>query len=174
MEVEVGRDGDGNGHNENHSDEEGGMLMRVGWSAGAFATSSLALAEPAHAGDKQKELEFTLDGIIDTAAPCVSTLGISGLTGVATAMTVKAVARSTMYALGGIAILLQCLQYKGFITINWEEMEKQGKALLDINNDGQTNADDFKFLHRKALSVLSTGLPSAAGFYAGFTLGLKL
>lgn len=55
-----------------------------------------------------------------------------------------------------VRVVFQCLSYKGFLTVHWEEMERQGKAMLDFDKDGKTDSDDMKFLYRKGMGIVAT------------------
>eukprot|EP00959_Pyramimonas_sp_CCMP1952_P289159 6047395-Pyramimonas_sp.AAC.1 len=51
------------------------------------------------------------------------------------------------------------LAYKGFVTINWDEMEKQGKALMDFNKDGSMDKSDFKYVLNNLTKIAGTVQP---------------
>eukprot|EP00240_Pyramimonas_obovata_P013454 CAMPEP_0118936036 /NCGR_PEP_ID=MMETSP1169-20130426/15974_1 /TAXON_ID=36882 /ORGANISM="Pyramimonas obovata, Strain CCMP722" /LENGTH=226 /DNA_ID=CAMNT_0006879133 /DNA_START=70 /DNA_END=747 /DNA_ORIENTATION=+ len=168
-----GRGGGGDGKGNNGDNEDPNYRRRTLLTSLVCGGSMLSLVKSAHAADAKGDLEGMIDKFVDTAAPYASTMGISGIVGFAIAAAGKNIAKGLVTVIGVFLIVEQALAYKGFITINWNEMERQGKALLDINKDGVMDKDDAKFLLKNLVKIAGTGLPSAAGFYAGFLLGLK-
>jgi len=74
---------------------------------------------------------------------------------------------------GSMFICLQFLAYKGYITIVWKKWVDTAQEAADLNNDGKVDAADLKAAFSGLMKVLKYGLPSSAGFTAGFVLGLK-
>lgn len=100
-------------------------------------------------------------------------LTTSGLFGACSAYALKTVGKKAAAAVGFGFIALQALSYYGIVTVNWLKIEQKAIQSLDQNNDGKLDASDLKVASNNVLAILSKGVPSSAGFVAGFYAGLK-
>jgi hypothetical protein len=46
---------------------------------------------------------------------------------------------------GGVFILIQSLQYSGYIDVNYNGIQKDIEGLLDVNGDGEFDLKDVEF-----------------------------
>ena len=93
-------------------------------------------------------------------------LGFGGVAGAVVGYTAKKVTKLVALILGGLFIIIQFLVYQGYLTVDWDAVEKSAQGIWQ-GPDGSTLAD-------RAWSMLRTQLPFGAGFAAGFALGFKM
>eukprot|EP00238_Polyblepharides_amylifera_P002993 CAMPEP_0196589644 /NCGR_PEP_ID=MMETSP1081-20130531/64167_1 /TAXON_ID=36882 /ORGANISM="Pyramimonas amylifera, Strain CCMP720" /LENGTH=203 /DNA_ID=CAMNT_0041912499 /DNA_START=155 /DNA_END=766 /DNA_ORIENTATION=+ len=163
----------GNDNLGNEGEEPDNLNVKLIYVSFVSVLASTMVTMPAQACEAKEKVQEYLDQMIDFVAPHASTLGISGIMGYVSALAVKTTSRWLAVSAGFVFIFLQMLSYKGFVTMNWEEMERQGKSLLDFNGDGVTDTNDAKVLYKRGLRILSSALPSVSGFYTGFFIGIK-
>lgn len=70
-------------------------------------------------------------------------------------------------------MVLQGLAYKGFIDVNWKEVEKSVVDAVDTDNDGQITEKDLRRYWDKIKTILTNNIPDASGFGLGFMFGLR-
>eukprot|EP00922_Rhytidocystis_sp_ex-Travisia-forbesii_P055439 GHVS01082088.1.p1 GENE.GHVS01082088.1~~GHVS01082088.1.p1 ORF type:complete len:192 (-),score=88.85 GHVS01082088.1:218-727(-) len=93
--------------------------------------------------------------------------------GFASGMAARQALKVTAILCGMGFMSLQMLSYYGYVHVNWRRVESDVQNALDLNRDGQIDAEDFHLLKDKFMKVVTWGLPSAAGFGTGFVLGLR-
>jgi uncharacterized membrane protein (Fun14 family) len=76
-------------------------------------------------------------------------------------------------AVGGVFITVQTLAYNGYVSVNYEKLQKDVEGHLDLNHDGKIDQEDLKIAFDKAQSVLGYHMPTGGGFSAGLLLGLR-
>jgi uncharacterized membrane protein (Fun14 family) len=59
-------------------------------------------------------------------------------------MAVKKVSRAAATLVGGSFLVLQLLAYKGYITVHWEKVAADFKAVFDRDGDGKVDAVFWK------------------------------
>lgn len=118
-------------------------------------------------------LESLTDTLVAMAGPIVANLGFSGMLGYAAAYALKTVGKMLAVFVGMIFLLLQGMQYMGYISMNWAKIHTDVIKTLDQNNDGKLDAQDLKIASNNLLPILAQGVPSVTGFAAGFYLGIK-
>mmetsp|Transcript_29352 Transcript_29352/g.71541 ORF Transcript_29352/g.71541 Transcript_29352/m.71541 type:complete len:116 (-) Transcript_29352:229-576(-) len=96
-----------------------------------------------------------------------------GLMGACAGYATKQVAKQVAYAIGLFFIGVQVLAYNDVIKIPYSDLSKKFQKTLDLNDDDKLDADDLIIVWNKVKKVLAHGLPNAAGFAAGFALGLR-
>ncbi|CAJ1352867.1 unnamed protein product [Effrenium voratum] len=75
---------------------------------------------------------------------------------------------------GTLFLLQQALAYQGYVTVNWEKVEKDMTAVLDLNKDGKFDAADVNTGYMKVLKVCENNTAGlSGGFAAGFLLGVR-
>lgn len=112
-------------------------------------------------------------GILDLDNISPKDVSVSSTFGACVGVAAKKLTKDAMYGVGIAFMGLQTLSYLGYISINWGKVEKDIAKAVDQNGDGQLDREDLKILLKKFLNVMKTGLPNAAGFTAGFALGVK-
>eukprot|EP00899_Mesostigma_viride_P027393 jgi/Mesvir1/7839/Mv25287-RA.1 len=101
--------------------------------------------------------------------PVVVNLGVSGVAGFISAKFLKSIGRMIMMGLGLMLLLVQVMTYYGWISVNWAKVNEQFMQYMHVRG----GVRQFNSLFERTTALLSTGLPSVAGFYAGFMAGIK-
>lgn len=103
----------------------------------------------------------------------VKDVSVSTGFGACVGVAAKKLTKDAMYGLGLGFMALQTLSYLGYVSINWGKVEKDITKAIDQNGDGKLDKEDITVLAKKFMDVMKRGLPNAAGFTAGFALGVK-
>ncbi|GMH42340.1 hypothetical protein BSKO_10259 [Bryopsis sp. KO-2023] len=120
------------------------------------------------------KISKTTDALVEMGAPIVNNLGFSGVAGLSVAIAIKVVGSVVAVVLGLGFVALQVLSYYGIIDIKWKVLEDNLVEALDVSGDGKVDKEDAKIILDNGLRLLSQGVPSVAGFCAGFLLGIKI
>ncbi|KAG2774658.1 hypothetical protein JG687_00012790 [Phytophthora cactorum] len=132
----------------------------------------LAAAEgPSGSGDPKKKND-PVEQIIDVVLSNCGELTLAGGLGFCSGYALKQVGKAAAVAVGIVFIMAQTAAYNGYIDIKWGKVQKDMVAKVDPNGDGKIDGDDVKLWYRKLLKIMTTNLPSSAGFSSGFALGI--
>eukprot|EP00600_Ochromonadales_sp_CCMP1393_P009605 CAMPEP_0174953730 /NCGR_PEP_ID=MMETSP0004_2-20121128/19_1 /TAXON_ID=420556 /ORGANISM="Ochromonas sp., Strain CCMP1393" /LENGTH=174 /DNA_ID=CAMNT_0016201441 /DNA_START=96 /DNA_END=620 /DNA_ORIENTATION=+ len=93
--------------------------------------------------------------------------------GFASGFCIKKVSKLIAFGVGGIFILVQTLQYNGYIKVDYQGIQKDVESYMDLNGDGKVDAKDAELGFEKMKSVLSYNMPSGGGFGTGLLMGLR-
>eukprot|EP00032_Breviata_anathema_P000943 JZ551039.1.p1 GENE.JZ551039.1~~JZ551039.1.p1 ORF type:complete len:153 (+),score=30.66 JZ551039.1:1-459(+) len=111
--------------------------------------------------------------LINSLAHAGGRLTVGAITGFCTGLAARRVGRTAAVYLGAGFAVMQYLAYKGYITIHWGKAKEIARDAVDVNGDGEIDAQDAKIVVKKVLEVLRYQLPSASGFVGGLAFGLK-
>lgn len=100
-----------------------------------------------------------LDILNFVLTPVVRDAAVGGVIGFTSGYALKKAAKFTVLLLGLVFILLEYLQLKGAVTIDYDSLRALGMSLLGKLSEIQ-------------LMLVSVGIPVGASFVAGFSLGL--
>jgi FUN14 domain-containing protein 2 len=103
----------------------------------------------------------------------IKDVSVSTAFGACVGVAARKLTKDAMYGIGLGFMGLQTLSYLGYVSIDWGKVEKDLTRAIDQNNDGKLDKDDLKIIAKKFFAVMKQGLPNAAGFTAGFALGIK-
>lgn len=138
----------------------------------AFATVGAA---PARAKGKAAA-EPRLDAL-DFTALFSRELGISGVVGVGVGVAVKALGSKVLVGLASAVAALRWLELNDIVDVKWDHVhaltQRTAQQHLDLNRDGKIDEHDLFALKAKVVNFYTSAVPSAAGFSAGFALGLR-
>ncbi|GAB5358288.1 hypothetical protein AAMO2058_000445200 [Amorphochlora amoebiformis] len=83
------------------------------------------------------------------------------------------VGQSAALIAGGTLIAAQALSHLGIVQVNWKKVEGLFTKFTDVDGDGDTDVDDALTAWQKAKHIMTSEMvPSAAGFSAGFAIGI--
>ena len=92
--------------------------------------------------DDNDESDSDLHSLLAPYTPFLQTLTLSSFLGYCSAITAKRIGKSLAFTIGLGFIVCQGLVYKGFVTVDWKEVEKSVAQVVDtvsykiINNIG--------------------------------------
>lgn len=115
-------------------------------------------------------MEMLIKKTIKPYAPMVS---FGGGLGFCAGMAAKKVGKAAATTVGIGFIGLQFLAYKGFITINWQQIQEKTEKALDQDGNGKFDGDDLQIIAKKLWHRLSYQMAGGAGFAAGFLVGFR-
>lgn len=144
---------------------------RVALGAGAAAAASAAAppalcAAASSAGSAESFFELVKPEYLTEC-------GVGGFAGYAAGFALKRAAQVVIFTTGCLFIGMQVMANHGYITVHWEKIDKDWRGGLDTNGDGEVMAKDMHTQYEQLVQVLESGVPGAAGFSAGFILGLR-
>jgi uncharacterized membrane protein (Fun14 family) len=70
-------------------------------------------------------------------------------------------------------VVLQSLQYSGYIQVDHGKFRKDMERILDLDQDGKVDEMDIRIVYNKIRNILEYNLPAGGGFAAGFLGGLR-
>eukprot|EP01126_Amoeba_proteus_P038146 TRINITY_DN3967_c0_g1_i1.p1 TRINITY_DN3967_c0_g1~~TRINITY_DN3967_c0_g1_i1.p1 ORF type:complete len:111 (-),score=11.05 TRINITY_DN3967_c0_g1_i1:97-429(-) len=105
--------------------------------------------------------------------PFTSNFSFGTIVGVCAGYATKKISRLAAYYIGCAFVLLQVLQYNGYITISWEKVNDDIQKRLDQDGDGKFDTKDAQTLWSRFMKILQSGLPSGLGIGVGLYYGLK-
>ena len=100
-------------------------------------------------------------------------VGYGFLWGFTSGYAAKRAAKLIAFVAGVGFVGLQTLSYNGYVTVNYEKIQKKAQGWFDINHDGKLDGKDAEQVFTRAQKVLEYHLPSGSGFGAGLILGLR-
>eukprot|EP00928_Gymnodinium_smaydae_P070405 TRINITY_DN5424_c0_g1_i2.p1 TRINITY_DN5424_c0_g1~~TRINITY_DN5424_c0_g1_i2.p1 ORF type:complete len:244 (-),score=39.71 TRINITY_DN5424_c0_g1_i2:151-882(-) len=110
--------------------------------------------------------------IAELLAPLGGQLTLGSTLGFCAGAALRTVGRAAAVGVGSTFCLLQVLAYRGYIQVDWRNIERDYLRLLDRDEDGRVTAGDLSRLWRVTTDVLAFNLPAGAGFTAGLAYGL--
>lgn len=139
-------------------------------SAGAtFGQIRHAYCETAESSEK----ENFMDNIGVMLKPLAGQISYGVVLGGCAGYAAKKMTKVAAFAVGGVFLGLQGLAYKGYINVNWEQIEKEAINKLDQDGDGDFDGDDVKLIMGDFYDFAKFQLPGAGGFGTGLVLGLR-
>lgn len=123
------------------------------------------------ATDEVKAMSVDVHDVIKGGIP--GEIGYGFLMGYTSGFTVKKVSKIFAFLVGAGFICMQTLSYNGFVTVNYDKMEREAEKMLDFNKDGKTDAQDMLLAYGQMEKVLGYNMPSGGGFAAGLVMGLR-
>lgn len=171
-----GGGGGGDGRGDRDDDWQRPRRGRVARLLAAAAAFELARPKSAQAKGKQADLQPRLDAL-DFTALFSQEFGISGVVGVGAGLIFRALGLNIAIAAASFFAALRWLELNDLVDVKWENVHafaQRNSKFLDINGDGRVDQHDFFALKAKIVNFYTAAVPSAAGFAAGFTLGIRL
>eukprot|EP00735_Rhodelphis_limneticus_P015204 TRINITY_DN9387_c0_g1::TRINITY_DN9387_c0_g1_i1::g.28359::m.28359 TRINITY_DN9387_c0_g1::TRINITY_DN9387_c0_g1_i1::g.28359 ORF type:complete len:220 (-),score=43.01,sp/E1BWM5/FUND1_CHICK/29.17/5e-11,FUN14/PF04930.10/8.4e+02,FUN14/PF04930.10/9.8e-21,EF-hand_1/PF00036.27/2.5e+03,EF-hand_1/PF00036.27/0.024,EF-hand_6/PF13405.1/3.6e+03,EF-hand_6/PF13405.1/0.088,EF-hand_5/PF13202.1/0.051,EF-hand_7/PF13499.1/0.051,DUF399/PF04187.8/0.13,EF-hand_8/PF13833.1/0.36 TRINITY_DN9387_c0_g1_i1:126-740(-) len=100
-------------------------------------------------------------------------LSLGACMGFASGFALKKVGKVALFSAGSVFLLFQLAAQSGYISINWEALERDFNKILDRNQDGKVDQDDLKILFAIVEGTASFQVPAAAGFAPMFYMGWR-
>merc|ERR1712129_39221 len=98
-------------------------------------------------------------------APFGSSLSVGSIFGFCSGFAIKKTGKAAAVFVGSIFCLQQALAHGGYVTVNWEKVEKDVMAVLDTDKDGKVDAKDLNNHYMNLLQILQKNTYSvSAGF----------
>mmetsp|Transcript_19247 Transcript_19247/g.57813 ORF Transcript_19247/g.57813 Transcript_19247/m.57813 type:complete len:168 (+) Transcript_19247:66-569(+) len=159
----------------------GAALRRTAWNgAAALALGAVTTGganRPLACGGDSKPLIPGLPALPSSweeLGPIGGGISIGSLLGFCSGFALKKTGKAATAVFGGIFCLQQGLAYQGYITVNWDKVEKDLTQLLDVNKDGKVDVKDLDHGYAMVLKVLQHNAYSVSGgFGAGFLYGIR-
>ncbi|KAG8460682.1 hypothetical protein KFE25_011457 [Diacronema lutheri] len=146
----------------------GGAFCAAVASTVASTVASLPLAECAPSST------LSADGVLDLfKAEYLTECGVGGFAGYAAGFALKRAAQVVIFTTGCLFIGMQVMANHGYVTVHWDKIDKDWRGRLDTDGDGRVTHKDMHGQYEQLVKVLESGVPGAAGFSAGFILGLR-
>ena len=131
--------------------------------------------ESANAEKLDEELVTKAETVfINGPAMMVARLGFGGVLGFCSGYAIKQASKALAVVVGGAVVLLQTMQYFGYIEVKWQKIQKD--TMRAISSDGKESfgVKDVHYWSRKMIKILTHQGPTAGGFAGGIYLGLGL
>lgn len=94
--------------------------------------------------------------------------------GLCSGFALKKAGKAVAITVGGIFCLFQLAAFKGYVTIEWDAIERDLRRKADVNHDGVVDGKDAKHALARVINMLTDNMgASAAGFATGMIIGLQ-
>ncbi|KAJ3005815.1 hypothetical protein HKX48_000456 [Thoreauomyces humboldtii] len=103
--------------------------------------------------------------------PELMTLG--GALGACTGFLTKKIGKTVMFFVGAAFILLQALSHGGYINVNWANVQSSFSQKLQADAQGRVAPGKVTSAFKRWLRWLTSDVPFAGGFIAGFWVGFR-
>ncbi|KAG8348536.1 hypothetical protein TRVL_00625 [Trypanosoma vivax] len=100
-------------------------------------------------------------------------VGVSTILGMGVGVASKRLTSDALYGTGLAFIMLQCLNYFGYISIDWGKVETDIAKVADQNGDNKLDWCDLKILFSRFIRFAGQGIGDMSGFLTGFFLGVR-
>eukprot|EP00607_Mallomonas_marina_P004679 CAMPEP_0182427492 /NCGR_PEP_ID=MMETSP1167-20130531/17825_1 /TAXON_ID=2988 /ORGANISM="Mallomonas Sp, Strain CCMP3275" /LENGTH=200 /DNA_ID=CAMNT_0024609777 /DNA_START=80 /DNA_END=682 /DNA_ORIENTATION=+ len=110
--------------------------------------------------------------MISKFSPIINKLGMGGLVGVCAGYASKRLGKEVAFIIGCGFLVLQYLQEKGYIAIQYKKAQDDILKELDQNKDGKFDTQDVLAWWQKASAVITHNIPGSSGFLAGYAMGI--
>ncbi len=125
--------------------------------------------------DKDADIGKELDRILHYSGNA-SQYGYGFVMGYMSGFAMKKVSRVVAFVFGGIFVGVQALSYSGYLSVNYEKLQKDAEKLLALdqkNGNGKLDSKDLSALREKITDVVAYNMPSGSSFTVGLLLGLR-
>lgn len=123
--------------------------------------------------NRQKDQVSTLPLGIDLESLSLAA-GVGIVPGFCAGFALRKVGNLATFLFGGVFFMFQMAAYKGYVTIHWEEVEKDLSDLFDLDNDGKVGKLDTEISEENMQNVLSILTHNTNGTLGGFAGGFFL
>ncbi|KRX03858.1 P-loop containing nucleoside triphosphate hydrolase [Pseudocohnilembus persalinus] len=113
---------------------------------------------------QQQKQNKQIEAYLEKIYPVCSEITLGAVFGYTAGFFSKKFAQQAAYYVGGAFVALQVLQYKGWITMNYQKLKTDAITFLDVDQDGSFTTKDIKQLFKKYIAILGAKIPSSAGF----------
>lgn len=117
--------------------------------------------------------DSNFNSILTASKPFLKKLTFSSFMGYCSAVTTKTVGKGVAFLVGLGFVFLQTLVFKGFINVDWKQVEKKVIEAVDVDKDGKITEKDARIYWNKVKKILTNNIPDASGFGLGFLYGLR-
>ena len=109
--------------------------------------------------------------LFDSGAP--GQIGYGFMMGYSSGFCLKKISKVLAFGIGGLFIIMQTLAYNGFMSVNYDKMQKEAEKVLDVNHDGKVDMKDAEMAYANVQKVLGYHMPTGGGFASGLLVGLR-
>ncbi len=104
--------------------------------------------------------------------------GVGVVPGFCAGFALRKVGNLATFMVGGVFFMFQMAAYQGYVTIHWDEVEKDFNALLDFNKDGSVDRADAATMSEEKVNEIVGMLThntkgALGGFAGGFFMGWR-
>jgi len=102
---------------------------------------------------------------LSAVMPWIEQIGFGAVAGFIAGYALKKVGKVVAIALGLLFIAVQLLAWSGYVSVNWDVLQRQVAPLL--------TPDSLQGTWRGLVALLTYNIPFAAAFVPAFVLGLR-
>ena len=104
--------------------------------------------------------------------------GVGVVPGFCAGFALRKVGNIATFMVGGVFFMFQLAAYKGYVTIHWEEVEKDLNSILDYNRDGNVDGTEAGTIsedkvHEVVNMLTHNTKGTLGGFAGGFFMGWR-
>ncbi|GMK59108.1 hypothetical protein CspeluHIS016_0701230 [Cutaneotrichosporon spelunceum] len=159
------------------------LLYSIGLGLAGFALTTrtvrceAANTQPARVGEAQQAKSSIINDDDQPVESIVSlpSLTFGALTGICAGVFVKKGFKFVAFLLGGLYVILQYLQSKRYVTVDWDAVSKSYDGKFTTTNEkGDVVYPTAQGVLSAVIDFLTSNFQQRASFIAGFLLGLRV
>lgn len=116
----------------------------------------------------------TESAILEVPSRILAKLGLGGMLGLCAGYSIKQATKALGVVVGGAVVLLQGLQYAGYIEVKWNKIQRDTMKVISSDGSDNLSAKDLTFWMRRMMRILTHQGPTAGGFGLGIYMGLQM
>jgi len=129
---------------------------------------------PTKAGGEDEELSNAEALLLSGPSMVVARLGFGGVLGFCSGYAIKQASKALAVVVGSAVVLLQSLQYFGYIEVKWQKIQADTMKALSTDGKEALGVKDVKYWTRRMMRILTHQGPTAGAFAAGIYIGLGM
>lgn len=102
----------------------------------------------------------------------IQQVSFGSIMGFCSGVALKKVGDEAAVVVGLGFVILQALQYLGYIKIDYNKLSDDVTKTIDADSDGKLTISDFLIIYSKLKKIMLYNLPSSGGFLSGFITGI--
>lgn len=138
------------------------------------AKATPIVPEKASAEALDEELSKAETALLTGPAMIVARLGFGGVLGFCSGYAIKQASKALAVVVGSAVVLLQTMQYFGYIEVKWQKIQRDSMRALSSDGKESLGVKDVKYWTSKMMRILTHQGPTAGGFAAGIYIGLGM
>jgi len=121
-----------------------------------------------------EELSKAETVLLSGPAMVVARLGFGGVLGFCSGYAIKQASKALAVVVGSAVVLLQTMQYFGYIEVKWQKIQKDTMKAISADGQESFGVKDVTYWSRRLMRILTHQGPTAGGFAAGIYIGLGM
>jgi len=125
-------------------------------------------------GDEEEYVESLFERIVEPLLPFTSKIGFGTCMGFCVGVAAKTAARTVCVFVGCGFIIIQSLQYAGYLHVYWDKVQDDVIKVVDTDGSGTITVKDARHYFKWFMGVVKMHGPTVSSFGIGVYTGLYM